>query len=76
MEVDQFAEGLELADAGDRRRLAAVNLTLGVDGPALVVVLPDEVLAGRPAFATELDTPSPGFLFADRGHFCGANPVQ
>jgi hypothetical protein len=49
MEVDQAAKGLELADAGNRRGLAAVNLTLGVDGPALGVLVADEVLAGRAA---------------------------
>jgi hypothetical protein len=68
--------GFSLADAGNLGRLATVNLALGVNRPALGVLLADEVRAGRPALAADLDTPSPGSLFADIGHFCGANTVQ
>jgi hypothetical protein len=75
MEVDQFAEGLKLADAGHRRRLATVDLSLGVHGPALGVLMANEVFADGATFATDLDAPGAGFLFADRGHFRGANPV-
>jgi len=45
MQVDQLAERLQLADPGSGGRLAAVDLTLGVDRPTLRVLVANEVLA-------------------------------
>jgi hypothetical protein len=68
--------GFYLVPIGEGRRLAAVDLTFGVDAPFLGVVVPDEGLAQRAPFAANLDAPASGFFFEDRGHFLRANPVQ
>jgi hypothetical protein len=69
MEVDEFAEGLELADARHCRGLAAIDLSFGVHGPALGIFVANKILADGVAFASDLDAPGAGFLFADRGRF-------
>jgi hypothetical protein len=76
MEVDEFTEGLEFTDARYCRCLAAINLSFGVNGPTLSIFVADKILADGATFASDLDAPGASFLFADRGHFRGANPVR
>src|ERR1700754_4262478 len=69
VQVDQFGEGPEAAEAGVHRRLAAVDLALRVEGPTSRLLASQEGLAYIASLAADLDAPVAGLEFSEGGHF-------
>jgi hypothetical protein len=76
MKIDQFAEGLDLGDAGTYRSLAAVSLDVGTKGPAPGILAALERLADITPLASDLDAPGAGGKLGERSHFSCAIRVH
>ena len=68
MRADPIADGVDTGDAGRRRGLAAIDLSLRLGRPPPGVIAPKKGFGGVPALPPDLGAPGPRFAPRERGH--------